>query len=154
MPDLQTWDLAALPSYNGQVNGRIDADTFRILKGTAHPREAFAVLRYLTGPAEQQLILGTRDMPLAYGGLPGRISLQEQFFAAKRAQFPWVKNWDLFRAGLDYRDIPSAEGWMPNFDEAWNRQQALWASMNNQEGLILDQEIAAMVRDLTAIFNK
>jgi multiple sugar transport system substrate-binding protein len=40
------WDLAALPSYNGEVHGRIDADTFRIWKGTKHPREAFAVLTY------------------------------------------------------------------------------------------------------------
>ena len=32
---------------NGEVAGRVDADTFRILKGSAHPAEAFDVLAYL-----------------------------------------------------------------------------------------------------------
>ena len=29
---VKTWDFAAMPTYNGKVGGRIDADTFRLLK--------------------------------------------------------------------------------------------------------------------------
>src|SRR5262249_12944253 len=32
MGNVKTWDFAAMPTYNGKVGGRIDADTFRLLK--------------------------------------------------------------------------------------------------------------------------
>ena len=72
----KTWDLAALPSYNGKVNGRVDGDTYRILKGAKNPDAAFTVLSYLIGPASQKLLL-------TYGGMPARTADQDAFFAAK-----------------------------------------------------------------------
>jgi multiple sugar transport system substrate-binding protein len=41
---------------NGVVNGRIDADTFRVWKGTAHPEEAFEVLAYLITTGGDKLL--------------------------------------------------------------------------------------------------
>ena len=38
------WNLAATPSYQGQTTAAFNADTFRILKGSKHPDEAFTVL--------------------------------------------------------------------------------------------------------------
>ena len=35
------WDMGIIPSYNGQVTSAFNADTFRILKDTKHPDEAF-----------------------------------------------------------------------------------------------------------------
>jgi multiple sugar transport system substrate-binding protein len=67
MNDVKTWDAGALPSYKGKVAGRIDADTFRIWKGTAHKAEAFKVLTYLVTTGVQKLIIGSKDMPAAYG---------------------------------------------------------------------------------------
>ncbi len=47
----ETWDLGVLPSYDGKVTANLNADTFRILKGTKNPEEAFEVLTYLLGDA-------------------------------------------------------------------------------------------------------
>ena len=43
------WDMAAVPSYGGKPTAAFNADTFRILKDTKHPDEAFEVLTYLLG---------------------------------------------------------------------------------------------------------
>ena len=48
---------------DGEVHGRIDADTFRIWKGTKHPDEAFEVLAYLITTG------GDKLLP-AYGAMP------------------------------------------------------------------------------------
>jgi multiple sugar transport system substrate-binding protein len=35
------WDLAATPSYNGEITSKMHADTFGILKGSKNPEAAF-----------------------------------------------------------------------------------------------------------------
>ena len=71
------WDLAAIPSYNGsKVTAAFNADTFRILKATKHPDEAFEVLTYLLGEASPDLLT-------TYGGMPARTADQ-----AKRSSRP------------------------------------------------------------------
>src|SRR5262245_45506652 len=40
------WDLAALPSHDGRATAPINADTFRIHKGSRHPAEAFQAMAY------------------------------------------------------------------------------------------------------------
>jgi multiple sugar transport system substrate-binding protein len=141
------WDLAALPSYNGKIHGRVDADTFRIWKGTQHPREAFEVLSYFIGPASEDLLR-------AYGGLPARTADQDAFFAARAKQYSWVQNWDVLRAGLNYPDIPSAEGYMPNFIEAWNRLSAFGNFLVSTDNISVDAEMENLRRDLDGIFKK
>ena len=59
------WDLAAIPSHNGASTSPLNADTFRILKDTKHPTEAFQALTYLLGD-------GSTDLLQLYGGLPAR----------------------------------------------------------------------------------
>jgi multiple sugar transport system substrate-binding protein len=143
----QRWDLGALPSYNGVVHGRVDADTFRIWKGTAHPREAFEVLTYFLGPA-------STDLLRAYGGIPARTADQDAFFAARAQQYPYVKNWEVLKAGLNYPDIPSAEGYMPNYTEAWNRLTAFWNLLASNDTLSVQAEIESLRRDLDTIFKR
>ena len=55
------WNMAATPSYQGQTTAAFNADTFRILKSTKHPDEAFTVLQYL---------LGNQELLKLYGGMP------------------------------------------------------------------------------------
>ena len=143
----QNWDLAALPMYNGKVNGRVDADTFRIWKNTKHPDEAFEVVSYLIGPGSLKLLE-------TYGGMPARTTDQDSFFAKKSEQFPFVTNWDVVKAGLDYPDIPSAEGYMPNFNEAWDRVNAFGSLLQSEAELDVAAEIAKLVTDLQVIFDK
>ncbi len=149
-PDLaggQRWDFGALPSYEGVVHGRVDADTFRIWKGTQHPREAFEVLTYFLGPA-------STDLLRAYGGVPARTADQDAFFAARAQQFPFIKNWDVLKAGLDYPDSPSAEGYMPNFTDAWNRLRSFGDLMGTNDTISISAEIEALRRDLENIFKR
>jgi multiple sugar transport system substrate-binding protein len=143
-----------MPSYNGVVAGRIDADTFRMWKGTKHPAEAFEVLAYLTGPAVTKLIIGTADMKPAYGAFPARTADQGAWLDAKKLQFPAVTNWQVILDGLSYPDVPSAEGWMPNYNEAWARGATFQSLMYNEGGLDLEKEIATYLADLDVIFNK
>jgi multiple sugar transport system substrate-binding protein len=142
-----SWDLGVLPSYNGEVHGRVDADTFRIWKGTEHPDEAFEVVAYLIGPASLKLLE-------TYGGMPARVEDQDSFFATKSEQYPFVENWDVMTQGLDYPDIPSAEGYMPNFNEAWDRVGTFGSLLQTTDGLDVDAEITTLESDLTDIFAK
>jgi len=149
------FQFGILPSYNGAPHGRVDADTFRIWKGTAHPEEAFEVLTYLIGPdGVGPLIVGVNGEPGAYGAFPALPEFQQTFIDAKTVQYPFVTTWDTIIAGNAYPDVPSAEGYMPNWNEAWNRIQTFGDLMNNTEGLDLEAEIDALITDLGVIFNK
>jgi multiple sugar transport system substrate-binding protein len=154
MGDVKTWDAGAMPSKNGVVAGRIDADTFRIWKGTKNKAAAFKVLTYLVTTGVQKLIIGSKDMPAAYGALPARAKDQGPWLDAKKEAFPWVKNWDVITAGLAYPDSPSAEAYMPNYNEAWARTGTFYSLMLNTGGLDLDKEVATLLTDLQAIFDK
>ena len=61
---------------------------------------------------------------------------------AKKAQFPSVKNWQTLLDGLNYPDIPSAEAYMPNYNEAWARGTTFANLVMNTSGLDIDKEIA------------
>jgi multiple sugar transport system substrate-binding protein len=151
-----TFQLGAMPSYNGAVHGRVDADTFRVWKGSEHMAAAVEVIKYLVTTGVDKLIVGSADVPPAYGAVPAVTSMQQPFLDAKAAIYPFVtqESWDIMMAGLSYPDVPSAEGYMPNFNEAWARLGTFGDLMNNTADLDLDAEIATLEADLTTIFNK
>ena len=62
------------------------------------------------------------ELATTYGGMPARVSQQQAFFDAKKEQFPFVTNWDTIVQGLAYPDSPSAEAYMPNYNEARDRR--------------------------------
>jgi multiple sugar transport system substrate-binding protein len=155
------WDLkgagvefqaAALPvGANGSVNGRVDADTFRIWKGTRNPEAAFTVLSYL-------LTTGADTLLPIYGAMPAIPEKQDAFFAVKSQDYPFVTDasWNVFRAGLSYPDIPSAEQYQPNYNEAWSRQQTFLDLLNNTPPtqIDFDAEWQRMIDDLNRIYNQ
>lgn len=144
----ETWELGVVPSNaDGKVNSRMDADTFRILKDTKHPDEAFQVLKYFLGDAAVELAT-------TYGGMPARTSQQQAFFDSKREQFPWVENWDTIVQGLAYPDVPSAEAYMPNYNEARDRITKLETLIQNEKDVDVAAEAATLQTDLQTIFDK
>ncbi len=147
-----TWDIGIMPSYNGKVGGRVDADTFRILKTTKHPQEAFDAMYYLETAAVPKLIIGTADKPAPYGALPARTADQDAWLAAKKVAFPQVQNWDTIIAGLNYPDVPSAEAWMPNFIKAFDNTRTFYALMLTSP-IDLAKEEAAFLSDMQTIFS-
>jgi len=144
--EFQVGVLPANPN-DGQVHGRVDADTFRIWKGTPHPNEAFEVVAYLITTAVPKLAP-------AYGALPAIESEQQAFLDKQSETYPFVTSWQPMLDGLAYPDIPSAEGFMPNYNESWNRVGTFGDLMANDGTIDLDAEIATLESDLTTIFQK
>ena len=72
------FDFGAMPiGLDGDVAGRVDADTFRIWKGTKYPNEAFTVLTYLIDTGINKLVVGTPGQAPAYGAIPSQTALRD-----------------------------------------------------------------------------
>jgi multiple sugar transport system substrate-binding protein len=154
------FQAGALPvGDDGEIHGRVDADTIRIWKGTKNPEAAFKALSYLIGPeGTQTLVVGSEEVPAAYSGLPADPQLQQSYIDGLLERYPFTtaETWDVFLAGLAYPDNPSAEQWQPNWNEAWARQQTFFDLLQNTppDQLDFDAEWQKMVDDLNAIYAK
>jgi multiple sugar transport system substrate-binding protein len=112
------FDVAALPSYKGTPYSAVDADTFRILKGTQHPDEAFTVLSYLLDQAVPELT------PI-YGAYPARPEYQQTYFDSLDKKFTQKADWKtVVVESLNYAASPHHESWYPGFSQG----QALWTA--------------------------
>ena len=134
---------------NGEIAGRVDADTFRILKSSKNPEAAFEVLAYL-------ITTGGDTLLPVYGAMPAIAEKTDAFFAVKSADYPFVteESWNVFIQGLAYPDTPSSEQYQPNSIKANNRFATFLDLMNNTEGLDFDAEYQKLVDDVTAIYNE
>ncbi|MBC8508358.1 MAG: extracellular solute-binding protein [Anaerolineales bacterium] len=134
---------------NGEVAGRVDADTFRILKGSAHPAEAFEVMAYLITTG------GDKLLPI-YGAMPAIASKTDAFFELKSADYPFVteESWDVFIQGLAYPDNPTSEQYQPNSIKANSRFATFFDLMNNTEDLDFDGEYQKLIDDINVIYNE
>jgi multiple sugar transport system substrate-binding protein len=151
----QQFDFGAMPiGLDGKVAGRVDADTFRIWKNTKHPAEAFTVLTWMIDTGINKLVVGTPDRAAAYGGLPGITSLRQPWMTAQKANFSFIKNWDVLLAGLSYPDVPSAEAFQPNMNASWDRTGTFTMLLATSIGLDLAAQEAQLEADLTTIYNK
>jgi multiple sugar transport system substrate-binding protein len=144
------WDLAAIPSYNGEATAAFNADTFRILKGTKHPNEAFEVLTYLLGDASSELLT-------TYGGFPARIADQQAGIDALQAQFTNKVDWQVAIDGIDHADVPNFESYMPKYNETLGLVGSGGKYLTKWEtdpGLDMDAEFAALAAEMQAIWDK
>ncbi len=141
------WDVAVVPSHNGKTTSNLNADTFRILKHTQHPDEAFEVLTYFLGPASLELL----DI---YGARPARSADQQAFFDALNEQYSQGVDWQVFIDMIAYADNPSFEGYMPNYNEAYDLILTFQSKLESTEGLDLDTELEQFLKDMQAVFDK
>jgi multiple sugar transport system substrate-binding protein len=141
------WDLAMLPSYNGQVTAAFNADTFRITKHTKHPEEAWTVLTYLLDEARAEL-LGT------YVGMPARSAEQAAFFETLSANFTQTIDWQVAIDSVQFADVPNFESPMPDYNKAFDVIDEFGSKWQATEGLDLDQEIADLRDRLQAVFDQ
>lgn len=136
---------------DGEVNGRIDADTFRIWKGTPNPEEAFEVLAYLITTGADKLL------PI-YGAMPAVPEKTQAFFDIKSNDYPFVtqESWDVFVQGLAYPDTPSSEQYHPNSIEANARLATFLDLLNNTppDQMDFDAEYQKLIDDINTIYNK
>lgn len=148
------WDFAPVPSYNGTTTAKLHADTFSIMKSTKNPEAAFEVLTYLVGERVE-------DLNTLYGGLPARLSLQENYLDTLKAKlandYPSVDwenlNWDVAVAGMSYPDNPNHEDGMPSFLESSARYIQYAQLVDNNADVDIDAELDLLQADLQAIYD-
>jgi multiple sugar transport system substrate-binding protein len=141
------WDIAAVPENDGVVTSNFNADTFRILKKSDHPEEAFEFLTYLLGDASAELLQ-------LYGGLPGREEAQDAFFAGLDERWTQGVDWQVALDGIPFADNPSFEGYMPNYSEAFKAIQAELTELRSTPGIDMDAEITSFTEELQGIFDR
>jgi len=115
----------------------LDADTFRIWKGTQHPEEAFKAVSYLIGPEGiQTLVVGSTEVPASYSGLPANPEFQQPYIDSLLERYPFTttETWDIFKAGFAYGDNPSAEQWQPSWNESWARMLTFYDLISMPNG--------------------
>ncbi len=140
------WDVAAIPSFEGEITAKLHADTFGILKGSKNPDAAWAVLDLMVGEFAPDLI----DV---YGAFPARASLQEASIAKLREKFPDV-DWQVFIDALSYPDIPNHESGMPNFLKAQDAITSFGALFTGTPDLDMNAEMDKLVVTLQGIFDE
>jgi len=141
---------------DGNPHGRVDADTFRIWKGSKHPAEAFEVLKYLVDVGINKLVVGSEGHPPAYGAVPSDSSLRGPWLDAAKKNHPSVTDdgWNTLLQGLNYPDAPSAESYMPNMNESWARTVTFGNLLKTSGKVDLAKESDTLQKDLEVIFNK
>jgi multiple sugar transport system substrate-binding protein len=91
---------------DGVVNGRIDADTFRIWKGTPNPDEAFTVLAYLITTGADTSCPSTAPCPL--------FLRRPKLSSPPKADYPSsLRKLERFRPGPAYPDTPALSSICP-----------------------------------------
>jgi len=144
------WNLAAIPANGSKTTAAFNADTFRILKSTKHPDEAFEVLTYLLGDASQELLT-------TYGGFPARIADQAKGVEALQAQFKNKVDWQVAIDGITHADNPNFEAYMPAYNEtlglvgSGGKYTTKWEST---EGLDMNAEFDALQKEIQSIWDK
>jgi multiple sugar transport system substrate-binding protein len=144
------WDMGIVPAYNGTVTSAFNADTFRILKGTKHPDEAFQVLTYLLGDGAPELLA-------TYGGMPARTADQDAFFAGQDETFTQKPDWQVAIDSIQFADNPNFESYMPAYNEtlglvgSGGKYTTKWQT---DQGLNMDQEFEALRSEIQAIWDK
>lgn len=141
------WDLAALPSHDGQVTANMHADTFRILESTEHPEEAFTTMYHLLTEAALPLLQ-------AYGGAPADPGLTEDYLAGLDERYPQDVNWQVSLDGAAYADDPSHEAAVPGWGEYKVRLGELESAILSNADLDVDAAIADAEADLTVVFEE
>ena len=142
----ESWDIAAVPAYNGTTTAPLNADTFRIMKDSKHPQEAFEFLAYLLGDASQDLLQ-------VYGGLSARESQQDAFFEGLEETYPYDVDWTVAKASLAYADNPNWEAFMPAYNETLDRLNIFGTKLRVEDGLDLGAELDTLTKDIQAIWD-
>jgi len=141
------WDAAVVPATpSGETVAKLHADTFRMLESSENPEASFKVLWYM-------LTEGAPDLLQIYGAFPSIPEQTEGFLEGLNEKFPQGVNWDVAFNSLNYPDIPSHEGYMPNYNQAFSRLQALQNAYRTDASLNLAEEIEIVEAELQLIFD-
>lgn len=143
----ESWDVAAVPAYDGTTTAPLNADTFRIMKDSKHPQEAWEFLTYLLGDGSEELLQ-------VYGGLSARPAQQDAFFAGLDQTYPYDVDWQVAKDSLQFADNPNWEAYMPAYNETLDRLNVFGQLLRDDGNLDLDAEIGTLRTDIQAIWDQ
>ena len=143
------WDIGVVPQYDGHYYSPTDADTFRIMKTSEHPDEAFTVLSYLLDDAVPVLAP-------TYGAYPARPEYQPAYLDSLNERYPFSVDWKVAVESLQYTATPNHEADFPNFQKGFDRFQELQTLIEGDTGadLDVDKEVDKMATDLQKILTE
>ena len=138
------WNVAATPAYKGKTTAAFNADTFRILKSSKNPDQAFEVLQYL---------LGNQDLLSLYGGMPAVESKQDAFLESQFKDYPQGIDTKVIKEGVAFADVPNFESFMPAYNKTLDLINTHGTKWQTTPGLDLDAEIDAMLKEMQAAWD-
>jgi len=143
------WNLGVMPmGFDGKYHNAVDADTFRLYKGSKNPDAAFVVLQYLLNDAVPKLAP-------AYGSFPALAKYQQPWIDSENKTYPQGVNWQAAIDGLKYTNPSNLhhESNFPNFNQGQNRWASLFSLIAADGGdkIDLNAEINKLQTDLQSI---
>jgi multiple sugar transport system substrate-binding protein len=145
--DKLNWDMGVVPmSFDGESHVAVDADTFRILKGSKNPEAAFKVLQYLLDTAVPKLA------PV-YGAFPALEKHQKAWIDSKNETYKQGVDWDVAIQSLT-KAVPANmhhEAFTPNWQQGNDRVHSFFTLLFGDAGAKVDVE--AELDKLEADFN-
>jgi multiple sugar transport system substrate-binding protein len=141
------WNLAAVPSHDGKTTSPTSADTFRILAGSKHPKEAFEFLSYLVGPASAELLT-------AYSAMPARTADQDAFFEKLGAQFADTVDWQVAKDSVQFADNPHSESHTPKYNQTLTILGTYRSRWMTKGGLDMDTELKKLRDEIQDVWNR
>lgn len=142
------WDIAVMPSYQGDTTAKTHSDGFRIFADTPHPEEAAQVLSWLMSDGYETLFL-------RYGGIPSRSDeYQQQLLERLDAHYPDDIAWHVAIDSLAYADAPHHQAPLPNYAQAEMAERLFWSLLETTPGLEIEAEIDAFVAHLQAVYEE
>jgi multiple sugar transport system substrate-binding protein len=146
------WDFAVVPqSLDGEYHVAMDADTFRITKGSPNQEAAFTVLQYLLDEAVPTLAP-------TYGAFPARSEYQQSWIDSKSQQFDWGVDWQVAVNSLSKVNPAPLhhESFFPNFQKGQDRWATFYTLLFGDTGADMDvnKELDTLQSDLQAIADE
>jgi len=146
------FDFAVVPAgLDGEQHVAMDMDTFRLLKGSAHPEEAFTVLSFLLNEAVPTLA------PV-YGAFPALEQEQQPWMDSKEEQYQMGINWQVVVDSLAYANTVAYhhESATANYQKGTDRVASFMTLLESDAGADMDvaAELDLLQADLQAIVEE
>jgi multiple sugar transport system substrate-binding protein len=145
-----TWDIGVMPAYNGKTTSPMDADTFEIVKASAHPDQAFQAM---------VAIMNDTGLQIAYGGMPAATAEQQAWFDQYNTYlekiFPGNKvSWSVLQEMENYPATPSPEADLPGYQKVNSLTATFYTRLQSVSGLNMGNEIATLKTNLQRTFDQ
>ena len=139
------WDMAVMPSYQGNTTSRTHIDSFRILQ-TANVGAAQRALAYLIGTPLASLMR-------VYGMVPVRQDLRGDYLSEREREAP-DQHWQVVLDSLAYVDVPSHETALPNHDESQRILEGFFQQVMTDPEMDVDRQADDLISALNDSFSK